>query len=358
MNFQLQLSVLSVLCLAALAPSAALTPGKVIVVGSHNQDLITSGARIPRPGETVLHDTFSQAFGGKGANQAVQAALLGAETHFVGKVGDDAYGAAALENLRDRGVIIDNVQTTKTAPTGVAFVAVGAEDETNSIVVVPGANFELSPDDVDATIFEDAGVLLCQLEIPQATTLRALELAEAAGCVSVLNTAPVPPGGVDDALLRAASIVCPNEVELALLAGANEKATAATVAGAVCAAKDLQRRGAKCVLATLGGNGSLLVEGDLSIHVPVVAGVTPIDTTGAGDSFLGAFAAAKSAGLSTLAAIRAAGVVAARSVQGRGAQPSYASAADLDLDALPAVEALPSSSGLFTLREDGSIAGR
>ena len=144
------LSVISVLCLAALAPSAALTPGKVIVVGSHNQDLITSGARIPRPGETVLHDTFSQAFGGKGANQAVQAALLGAETHFVGKVGDDAYGAAALQNLRDRGVIIDNVQTTKTAPTGVAFVAVGAEDETNSIVVVPGANFELTPDDVDA----------------------------------------------------------------------------------------------------------------------------------------------------------------------------------------------------------------
>ena len=142
MNSQLQLSVLSVLCLAyggasrakvlalllgvTLAPSAALTPGKVIVVGSHNQDLITSGARIPRPGETVLHDTFSQAFGGKGANQAVQAALLGAETHFVGKVGDDAYGKAALENLRDRGVVIDNVQTTKTAPTGVAFVAVGA----------------------------------------------------------------------------------------------------------------------------------------------------------------------------------------------------------------------------------------
>ena len=201
MKSQLQLSALSVLCLAALAPSAALTPGKVIVVGSHNQDLITSGARIPRPGETVLHDTFSQAFGGKGANQAVQAALLGAQTHFVGKVGDDAYGAAALENLRDRGVIIDNVQTTKTAPTGVAFVAVGAEDETNSIVVVPGANFELAPDDVDATIFEGAGVLLCQLEIPQETTLRALELAAAAGCVSVLNTAPVPPGGVDDALL-------------------------------------------------------------------------------------------------------------------------------------------------------------
>mgnify|MGYP002004806957 FL=1 len=102
----------------------------------------------------------------------------------------------------------------------------------------------------------------------------------------------------------------------------------------------------------------MLVEGDLAIHVPVVAGVTPVDTTGAGDSFLGAFAAAKSAGLSTLAAVRTAGVVAARSVQGRGAQPSYATAADLDLDALPAVEALPSSSGLFTLREDGSIAGR
>ena len=200
MKSQLQLSLSSsvcrrsiamrsllLLCIAAHKSATALTPGKVIVVGSHNQDLITSGARIPRPGETVLHDSFSQAFGGKGANQAVQAALLGAETHFVGKVGDDAYGAAALQNLRDRGVIIDNVQTTKTAPTGVAFVAVGAEDETNSIVVVPGANFELTPDDIDAKIFDGAGVLLCQLEIPQATTLRALELAEAAGCVSVLN---------------------------------------------------------------------------------------------------------------------------------------------------------------------------
>ena len=348
--------LLLVFCL--MVSTAALAPGKVIVVGSHNQDLITTGARISRPGETVLHDSFSQAFGGKGANQAVQAALLGADVHFVGKVGDDAYGIAALENLRDRGVVVDRVQTTKTAPTGVAFVAVGTEDETNSIVVVPGANFELAPDDVDAAVFDDARVVLCQMEITPETTLRALELAEAAGCVSVLNTAPVPPGGVDDALLRAATIVCPNEVELALLAGANEKITAATVAGAVCAAKDLKRRDVKCVLATLGGNGALLVEGDLAIHVPAVA-ADVVDTTGVGDSFLGSFAAAKSAGLSTLAAVRAAGIVAARSVQGRGAQPSYASAADLDLDALPAVEAPPTGAkGLLILREDGSIAGR
>ena len=250
------------------------------------------------------------------------------------------------------------MQTTKTAPTGVAFVAVGAEDETNSIVVVPGANFELTPDDVDAAIFDGAG----SAPVPARNTTSDDAAGAGARGGRGLRLRPEhgarAAGGVGDALLRAASIVCPNEVELALLAGANEKATAATVAGAVCAAKDLQRRGAKCVLATLGGNGSLLVEGDLSIHVPVVAGVTPVDTTGAGDSFLGAFAAAKArASRRSPRCARRASWPRGRS---RAAAPAVSpTAADLDLDALPAVDAPPrGASGLFTLRADGTIAGR
>ena len=147
--------------------------------------------------------------------------------------------------------------TTADAPTGIAVVIVGAEDSTNSIVVVPGANAELTAADVEdaSAIFDGASVLLCQMEVPPETTLRALELARENNCLSVLNTAPVPPGGVPEALIRAADVVCPNEVELAELAGVPGESTK-TLEGALAAARVLLDRGAGTVLATLGGDGA------------------------------------------------------------------------------------------------------
>ncbi|KAJ1446798.1 Ribokinase-like protein [Pelagophyceae sp. CCMP2097] len=338
--------------LNALAPGPA---GGVVVCGSSNQDLIASGPRLPRAGETLMHSSFQECFGGKGANQAVQAARLGARVEFIGKVGRDAFGAGMRGNFVANGV--GSVHVTECdGVSGVALIAVGALERTNTVIVVPGANFQLAPADVDAAAgaFFGAAVLLCQLEVPAAATLRALEVAnETPGCVSVLNTAPVPPEGVDDALLRAAAVVCPNEVELELLTGVRTD----TLAGAAAGVMALQARGAKTVLATLGSNGALLVTpAGLQVYVPARKVIDAIDTTGAGDSFLGGFAAFLARGASTLEAVRAATYVAARSVQRSGTQPSYPMLKDLaEIDALPPiVEPVPEPGVIFQLQADGS----
>ena len=228
-----------------------------------------------------------------------------------------------------------------------AFVAVGAEDETNSIVVVPGANFELR-----RTILMPHSSTTRECSSASSRIPVSSDDAAGAGARGGRRGLRLRPehgaraaGGVDDALLRAASIVCPNEVELALLAGANEKATAATVAGAVCAAKDLQRRRAKCVLATLGGNGSLLVEGDylvLFMCQSSLAASTPLDTVRARVRLLYRRLRRREVLLiaSTLAAVRAASVVAARSVRGRGAR-TFIGGVGPDLENYHAVEIAP-----------------
>lgn len=340
---------------------------EVVVCGSTNNDLIVSGPRLPLAGETITHDSFATCFGGKGANQAVQAARMGADVSMVAKVGRDAFGEQMMANFADCGVAAEFVtEAAAGEPTGCAMITVGAAERTNTIVIVPGANAALTASDVRASesAFAGAKVLLTQLEVPEATTLAALELfaaASAAGGVSVLNTAPVPPGGVPDALLTACDVVCPNEVELALLV--KRAAPIDTVVEAVGAARELLNRGSKRVLVTLGAKGALLVGTAGSVFVPALTGVDAIDTTGAGDSFLGAWAASVASGASPVAAMVAAGRVAAVTVSRAGTQPSFPEKAAVDLDGAPVLDlsdlvldGADAPQNDWVLRDDGTLA--
>lgn len=261
---------------------------------------------------------------------------MGAGVDMIAKVGKDAFGAQMMTNFDECGVGSEYVTEAEGGePTGCAMITVGAKERTNTIVIVPGANYALGADDVAKAgdSFAKAQVLLCQLEIPEATTLKALKLfAEKSPTgVSVLNTAPVPASGVPDTLLQACDIVCPNEVELALLVRTERPIQ--SVLQAVNAARKLLERGSKRVLVTLGFRGVVLVGTAGSVFVPAVAGVDATDTTGAGDSFLGAFSAFLANGEDQVTAIWKAARVAAVAVTRAGTQPSFPNLAEVAFDA-------------------------
>ncbi|KAJ8614614.1 hypothetical protein CTAYLR_004980 [Chrysophaeum taylorii] len=277
----------------------------------------------------------------------------------VAKVGRDEFGAGMVDNFGAKNVGHAHV-TAADAPTGCALITVGEAE--NTIVIVPGANAELKTTDVEAArdILDSADVVLCQMEVPCEASLRAFELAPRA--LKVLNAAPIPAAGVPAELVEAADLVCPNEVELAVLTGKDTS----DVAAAAKAARQLAR--GKVVLATLGSNGALLVDGGIAVHVPAVD-ITAVDTTGAGDSFLGAFAAFVAAGANLLEATRDATAVAAYSVQRPGTQPAYPTLDDLpakpaflgpaEAPAWPPLEATATTTTtaraeFLVLRQDGS----
>ena len=339
---------------------------KVAVVGSTNNDLIVSGPRLPLPGETIAFGSFETCFGGKGANQAVQAARMGAAVEFVGKVGDDDFGASMRRNFAGCGVGAEHVSTAaRGIATGVALITVGAAEATNTIAIVAGANGALSAADVRGAAregaFAGAGGLLTQLEVPPATTREALVAYREAvpGGLSVLNTAPAPPdGALPEGLLAACDVVCPNEVELALLV--KRPRPIASVAEAIGAARELLAavEGPRLVLATLGAKGSVLVGARQSVFVPSVA-ADAVDTTGAGDSFLGAFAAFVAAGDGLVHAMAKATRVAAVAVSRPGSQPSFPRAGDVDVAAAAAAATPDLAAGPdadWQLDADGSLA--
>lgn len=299
-------------------------PG-VVVVGSANVDLVTNAPRMPSPGETLHGTRFEQLFGGKGANQAVAAALLGSSVTMVAKLGDDSLGEASLANFKTLGVDTSFVTTTSDAASGVAQITV---DETgqNEIVIVGGANSLLNGADVQAAApaFARSGVLLTQLEVPLATNIAALRAGRKAGLVTVFNSAPAPSEPLPDELYQLCDVICPNETETALLTGMPTESLAQCEA----AAKAIIAKGAKQVVLTLGGRGCMLVSGGKTptVHVPVpddMKGIKVLDTTGAGDGFLGALAHLVASGLSLADALPGAVRVASISVQRRGAQSSY-----------------------------------
>ncbi|KAK7235944.1 carbohydrate kinase [Aureococcus anophagefferens] len=195
----------------------------VVVVGSANVDLVTCAPRFARPGETLLGSRFEQLFGGKGANQAVAAALLGSRVSMVAKVGADSLGASTLGNFASFGVDAAHVAQTKSAASGIAHVVVDGAGE-NQIIIVAGANGELAPADVDDADAAIAGarVVLTQLEVPLATTMRALERGRHAGALTVFNAAPAPTEPLPDALFALCDVVCPNETEAAILDGSED----------------------------------------------------------------------------------------------------------------------------------------
>jgi ribokinase len=289
---------------------------EVVVVGSLNMDLVARAPRLPIPGETVAGLAFATVPGGKGANQAVASSRLGARTALIGCLGDDAFGASLRESLAADQIDCLGVRTVPGESSGVALIVVD-EAGRNGIVVVPGANGLLTPADVDAhrATIAAASVVVLQLETPLATVEHAARTARALGKTVVLNPAParpLPPG-----LLACVDYLVPNEVEAAALTGV----AVDSVEAAIAAGRLLLRSGVGTVLVTLGASGLVAVGPDGARHVPARA-VKAVDTTAAGDTFIGGFCAALVRGRPLALALGFAQAAAAISVTRPGAQPS------------------------------------
>ena len=297
---------------------------KICVIGACNLDLISYVPRLPSMGETLHGSRFSMGFGGKGANQAVMAAKLGGDVSMISKLGQDIFGEDTLNNFRSCGVNVQHVHSTDQAFTGVAPIAVDSEGQ-NSIIIVTGANDLLTVEEIEAArpAIASASVLVCQLEIPMDISLAALRIAREEGVKTIFNPAPARPE-IPEEFYRLSDIFCPNETETELLTGMS----VATLDDAEKAARVLIQRGAETVILTLGERGSLMVTNDHSEYIPVGT-VKSVDSTGAGDAFLGCLAFFLAAGKAMPEAIRRANAIAAISVQSSGAQNSFPEAKDL-----------------------------
>lgn len=317
-------------------------PPKLAVVGSLNMDLIVSAPRIPAPGETIIGRGFHTVAGGKGANQAVAAARLGAQVSMVGRVGNDAYGEVQLSNLVADGVDTTFVKVDPEAHTGVALITVDDVGQ-NSIVVSSGANWRMSAADVAAAEATIAGVdmLLLQLETRPEVVERAIELAARHGVPVVLNPAPARPLSSD--LLAQVTYLIPNESEASLLTGQSvaersvepssrvlrpaqgsvetEERLHRSLDRARDAARKLRQMGVGTVVLTLGGEGAFLTTEGLEEYVPAFE-VEVADTTAAGDAFVAGFAVAVASGQSLREGVRFAAAAGALATTKLGAQPS------------------------------------
>lgn len=289
-----------------------MTPS-VCIVGSANLDIVVPVPHHPATGETVLGGDHSQIPGGKGANQAVAASRLGGAAIFVGRVGDDPAGDTLRQALVSSGVEVAQLSTTPSVPSGIALITVD-EGGDNAIVVSPGANALVSPEDVAAASEAlNATATLLQLEIPIDSVLAAAR--QAAGLV-ILDPAPAPAEGLPDELLAAVDIVVPNETELAILARRSVDST--DLEALESAARSLRT---ERVVVTLGSQGALVVDGESATHIPAPQ-VEVVDTTAAGDAFRAALAVELSSGASLVDAATLAVRVGAATTLSFGAQPS------------------------------------
>jgi len=291
----------------------------IVVVGSANIDLTTFTDAMPRPGETIFGHGFQLGFGGKGANQAVAARLCGARVSMVARVGDDLFGPATIRNFQDRGIEAGHVMVTRGVSSGVAPIFVDAGGQ-NRILVVKGANDRLTPADVDAAapLLRTADCIVMQLEIPLDTVYHTLRFASEHAICTILNPAPGQP--VDLAEIARASYVIPNETEAEALGGMPVH----NIPEALTCAESLQARGLRRVIVTLGGEG-VVCAGIVGLRHLAAHPVAPLDTSGAGDAFIGCFAASLASGVSEREAIERATVYAALSTLSAGTQMSFAS---------------------------------
>lgn len=282
-------------------------------------DLVVRAPRHPQPGETLLGSDFHTFPGGKGANQAVAAARAGGIVSMVGRVGSDDFGTALLGNLAANGVNTSAVLRDPEVASGVALITVSHSGQ-NTIVVAPGANGSLTPAHVAdaAPVFAGAGVVLMQLEIPLPAVARAVEEGRKQGATVILNPAPAQP--LDPALLRRVDVLTPNQSELALLTGEDNVEDGAA---------KLHDLGVRTVIVTLGGDGVLVLEESARTLLPPHS-VNVVDTTAAGDAFVGAFAVALGQGRSLIEAARWGNAAGALAVTRAGAQPSLPSRAELE----------------------------
>ena len=290
----------------------------IVVVGSINMDLVAQMVRLPRPGETVHGDGFQTIPGGKGANQAVAAARLGARVTMIGRVGDDSFGETLKRSLEEHGVSTEHVLVTEGCSSGVALIGVEATGA-NSITVVAGANGQLTPLDVEsrADVIAAADVLIVQLETPLDTVAAAIRLAREVGVRTILDPAPAPTGPLPAELL-AVEILSPNQTEAEALTGI----AVHDVASAGTAARRLRELGAKAVVLKLGELGAFMLD-DVGREEHVSArAASVVDTTAAGDAFTAGLAVALAEGRSLSDAARfgcAAGTLACTKF---GAQPA------------------------------------
>ncbi|MBN8712292.1 MAG: ribokinase [Verrucomicrobia bacterium 61-8] len=291
-----------------------MTPAEasVLVIGSINTDLMASAPRIPSPGETVGGTRFDIFQGGKGANQAVAARRSGARVTLVGRVGDDAFGAANREHLRREGIEL-HIASERETTSGVALITVCSSGE-NAITVVPGANGNVSEKDWETLDWSAFSVVLFQLEIPHEAVWAGLRTAREAGCRTILT--PAPAAILPSHVLPLIDFLVPNHHEILLLQEKHEAASPDE------AARALLDQGVKTVVLTLGAHGVRIFDQKGVRQMPAFS-VEPVDTVGAGDCFTGVFAANLAQGASTEEAARIACAAAALSVTSRGAQSSY-----------------------------------
>ncbi|TPG83231.1 ribokinase [Pseudomonas mandelii] len=298
-------------------------PAKVVVIGSLNMDLVTRAPRLPRGGETLIGESFATVSGGKGANQAVAAARLGAQVSMVGCVGSDAYGEELRGALLAEQIDCQAVSTVDDS-SGVALIVVD-DNSQNAIVIVAGANGALTAEVIDRfdAVLQAADVIICQLEVPDATVGHALKRGRELGKTMILNPAPASRPLPAD-WYASIDYLIPNESEASALSGLPVD----SLASAETAASRLISLGASKVIITLGAQGSLFANGKGFEHFPAPK-VKAVDTTAAGDTFVGGFAAALAAGKGEGDAIRFGQVAAALSVTRAGAQPSIPTLSDV-----------------------------
>jgi ribokinase len=296
----------------------------IVVVGSVNTDMVVKGKRLPAPGETVSGGHFLLAGGGKGANQAVAAARLGANVTLIAKVGRDMFGEQAIENFRREGIDTEGILRDPEQHTGVALILVDRAGE-NLISVASGANHALTPDEIAeaADCIRAADVLMLQLETPLETVARAAQIAADAGVPVVLNPAPAQP--LPEKLLKCVTYLTPNETEAEQLTGV----VVEDEASARRAAEQLLAVGTRHVILTLGAKGAQVTTASGTVLIPSTK-VEAVDTTAAGDAFNGGLAWALAGGMPLEEAVRQACLVGALSATRLGAQPSLPTRKELD----------------------------
>jgi ribokinase len=284
---------------------------RIVIVGSANTDMVVKAPRIPGPGETVIGSDLMMAAGGKGANQAVAAARLGARVTLVARLGTDMFGDQAIVGYQREGIDTTYIVRDGEHPSGIALICVDARGE-NSIAVASGANAHLTPSDVDRArqVIAGAHVMLVQLEVPLDAIRQAIAIAHEAGVRVILN--PAPAREIDAPLLAQVSIVTPNEHEVKVVVGEPDQTRAI---------RQMLDAGVETVLVTLGAQGVLWATQDTQQLVPAFR-VQAIDTTAAGDALNGGLAYGLGRGMSMAESIRYANAVAAISVTRMGAQPS------------------------------------
>lgn len=293
---------------------------KVSVIGSINMDMIISVDSMPKIGETIFSNDFKLAHGGKGANQAVAAKRLGNDVYMISKVGKDAYGSEILESLKNENINIDKIFKCEDKPTGTAVITVNKEGN-NSIIVILGSNMAINVNEVQEAkkVISESDILVAQFETSIDATIEAFKIAKENNVITILN--PAPAKKIPDELLKFTDIIIPNETEAELLTGVQVK----DLESAKKAAEEFFKREVKYVIVTMGEKGAALISKDKSVLIPAYK-VKAVDTTAAGDSFIGALTTKMKKRIididNLIEAVKFGNKVSSIVVQRQGAQPS------------------------------------